>query len=129
MKHCVKLLTVIAATTIPSILMAQKTSPGFVPFSQGTKIFKENVVQDLKLLPQPSVVPSPKSAFPQHLPSTVPGENRRSFIDHSQTDPAYYYNMPIVKPGKTSKILVAEFDPNSPYSYQMPIKKNGVIEK
>ncbi len=127
MKTCFKLLAIIAAISIPCVLMAQKTDPGFVQFSPGTA-FKEKAAQDFKLLPQPSAVNGLKSSFMHHLPSTIPGENRKFFLDHPQTDPVYYYNMPLVKPGKTSKILIAELDADFPYSYKMPIKKNEAIE-
>ena len=125
MRVCIKVFAFIAIVSIPSVLMAQKPSRGFVPFSPDTQPFKEIAKSDLKLLPQASVQNGAQSSFMNHLPSTLPGENRKFFIDHSQTDPAYYYNMPVVKPGKTSKILIAELDPNSPYSYNMPVKKNN----
>jgi len=109
--------------------MAQKPFPAFVPFSPDTQPFTGISKPYLELPPQLSASNCSQSPFMRHLPSTIPGENRKFFIDHSLTDPAYYYNMPIVKPGKTSKILIAKLDSDFPYSYNMPVKKSGVIEK
>jgi hypothetical protein len=128
MKTCFKLLVIIAATSTPSVLMAQKTTGSFVPFSPTAQPFTEIGKPELKLIPQTSGQNSPQSIFMNHLPATLPGENRKLIVDHSQTDPDYYYNMPVVKPGKTSKILIAKLDPNSPYTYNMPVKKSGKKE-
>ena len=131
MKTYIKIFAIILSNGIPSALMAQESLPSFIPFSPGKQHFYAHsgaAKPDFKLTPLPSAGEGSQLRFMNQLPSTLPGE-KKSTIDHSQTDPSYYNNMPVVKPGKTSKILIARLDPNSPYTYNMPVKKNAVIKK
>ena len=109
--------------------MAQNSAPRFIPFSPAKQPFTVIAKPVLKLLTQTSTVRGSQLPFMNHLPSTLSGENGKHNIDHSQTDPAYYYDMPIIKPGKTIDIPIGKLDPNSPYMYNMPIRKSGLINK
>lgn len=129
MKTCFNLLAIIALISAPSMLMAQKITSHFVPFSPGKPLFREIGKSDLRILPPPAAQQGLRSPFGNHLPLAQSGTKRKLFIEKVRAAPSYHYIMPVVKPGKTSKILVAELDPNSPYTYNMPVKKIGVAEK
>jgi len=129
MKTSRKLLAIIASIFLSSNLMAQDSAPRFIPFSPAEQPFTAIAKPVLKLLTQASIGRGSQLPFMNHLPSTLSGENRKHNIDHSQTNPAYYYAMPIIKPGKTIDIPIGKLDPNSPYTYNMPIRKSGLIAK
>ena len=129
MKTSLKLLAIIASIFLSSDLLAQDSVQRFNQFSPAVQPFTVIEKPVLKLLTQASIGRGSQLPFMNHLPSTLSGENRKHNIDHSQTDPAYYYAMPIIKPGKTIDIPIGKLDPNSPYTYNMPIRKSGLIAK
>ncbi len=125
MKNCFKLLTIITAISLPSFLMAQKTSLAFVPFAPAGQSFNVITKTDLNLMLPTSTGSDQELPFMNHLPSITPDESKTLFINPSQSVSPYNYSMPIVKPGKTTDIPNRKLDPNSPYIYNMPIRKNG----